>query len=54
LFFLYAQVKPKKSHAPFPGSERTETLLLDSMRGDATLFTRRSEVEAEWRSHYAG
>jgi len=23
--------------------------LLDSMRGDATLFTRRDEVEAEWR-----
>lgn len=26
-----------------------ETLLLDSMRGYATLFTRRDEVEAEWR-----
>ena len=26
-----------------------ETLLLDSMRGDATLFTRRDEVAAEWR-----
>jgi hypothetical protein len=26
-----------------------ETLLLDSMRGDATLFTRRDEVEAERR-----
>jgi len=26
-----------------------ETLLLDTMRGDATLFTRRDEVEAEWR-----
>ena len=26
-----------------------ETLLLDAMRGDATLFTRRDEVEAEWR-----
>jgi glucose-6-phosphate 1-dehydrogenase len=23
--------------------------LLDSIRGDATLFTRRDEVEAEWR-----
>src|SRR5437899_2313899 len=39
----------------FQGSFRTkgpvayETLLLDSMRGDATLFTRRDEVEAEWR-----
>ena len=30
-----------------------ETLLLDSMRGDATLFTRRDEVEAEWRNHYS-
>ena len=27
-----------------------ETLLLDAMRGDPTLFTRRDEVEAEWRS----
>jgi glucose-6-phosphate 1-dehydrogenase len=26
-----------------------ETLLLDAMRGDATLFTRCDEVEAEWR-----
>jgi glucose-6-phosphate 1-dehydrogenase len=26
-----------------------ETLLLDAMRGDATLFTRRDEAEAEWR-----
>ena len=26
-----------------------ETLLLDAMRGDATLFTRADEVEAEWR-----
>ncbi len=26
-----------------------ETLLLDAMQGDATLFTRRDEVEAEWR-----
>ena len=25
-----------------------ETLVLDAMRGDATLFTRRDEVEAEW------
>src|SRR5207244_12540188 len=31
------------------GSVAYETLLLDSMRGDATLFTRRDEVEAEWR-----
>ena len=26
-----------------------ETLLLDAMRGDPTLFTRADEVEAEWR-----
>ena len=26
-----------------------ETLLLDAMRGDQTLFTRRDEVEAQWR-----
>ena len=26
-----------------------ETLLLDAMRGDPGLFTRRDEVEAEWR-----
>jgi glucose-6-phosphate 1-dehydrogenase len=31
------------------GPPAYETLLLDSMRGDATLFTRRDEVEAEWR-----
>ena len=30
------------------GTPAYETLLLDSMRGDATLFTRRDEVEAEW------
>jgi glucose-6-phosphate 1-dehydrogenase len=26
-----------------------ETLLLDAMQGDATLFTRNDEVEAQWR-----
>jgi glucose-6-phosphate 1-dehydrogenase len=31
------------------GPPAYETLLLDSMRGDTTLFTRRDEVEAEWR-----
>jgi len=31
------------------GPTAYETLLLDSMRGDATLFTRRDEVDAEWR-----
>jgi glucose-6-phosphate 1-dehydrogenase len=31
------------------GPPAYETLLLDSMRGDATLFTRRDEVEAEWK-----
>ena len=28
--------------------EAYERLLLDAMRGDATLFTRRDEVEAQW------
>jgi glucose-6-phosphate 1-dehydrogenase len=31
------------------GPPAYETLLLDSMLGDATLFTRRDEVDAEWR-----
>ncbi|HTA69911.1 MAG TPA: glucose-6-phosphate dehydrogenase [Bryobacteraceae bacterium] len=31
------------------GPPAYETLLLDAMLGDATLFTRRDEVEAEWR-----
>ncbi len=31
------------------GPAAYETLLLDAMRGDPTLFTRRDEVEAEWR-----
>jgi glucose-6-phosphate 1-dehydrogenase len=29
--------------------EAYERLLLDAMRGDATLFTRGDEVEAQWR-----
>jgi glucose-6-phosphate 1-dehydrogenase len=40
------------SYRDFFGSETPaayETLLLDTMRGDPTLFTRRDEVEAEWR-----
>jgi glucose-6-phosphate 1-dehydrogenase len=40
--FSYDQVFGSK------GPPAYETLLLDSMRGDATLFTRRDEVEAEW------
>jgi glucose-6-phosphate 1-dehydrogenase len=28
--------------------EAYERLLLDAMRGEATLFTRRDEVEAQW------
>jgi glucose-6-phosphate 1-dehydrogenase len=38
-------------HDAFDGNTPVayETLLLDAMRGDATLFTRRDEVEAEWR-----
>jgi glucose-6-phosphate 1-dehydrogenase len=29
--------------------EAYERLILDAMRGDATLFTRDDEVEAQWR-----
>jgi glucose-6-phosphate 1-dehydrogenase len=29
--------------------EAYERLLMDAMRGDATLFTRDDEVEAQWR-----
>jgi glucose-6-phosphate 1-dehydrogenase len=32
-----------------PNPEAYETLLLDSMMGDATLFMRADEVEAQWR-----
>ena len=32
-----------------PAPVAYETLLLDAIRGDATLFTRHDEVEAEWR-----
>ena len=32
-----------------PSPDAYETLLLDVMRGDATLFIRRDEVEAQWR-----
>jgi len=31
------------------GPAAYETLLLDSMLGDPTLFTSREEIEAEWR-----
>ena len=31
--------------------EAYERLILDAMRGDATLFTRNDEVEAQWRDH---
>ena len=31
--------------------EAYERLILDAMRGDATLFTRDDEVEAQWRDH---
>jgi glucose-6-phosphate 1-dehydrogenase len=44
-------VQANFSYASFgsPIAPAYETLLLDAMRGDATLFTRRDEVEAEWR-----
>lgn len=32
-----------------PLADAYTTLLLDAMRGDGTLFTRRDEVEAAWR-----
>ena len=41
--FSYATAFGSKSPAAYA------TLLLDAMRGDPTLFTRRDEVEAEWR-----
>ncbi len=34
---------------PSPLADAYTTLLLDAMRGDSTLFTRRDEVEAAWR-----
>lgn len=43
LNFSYAGGFGVKSPAAY------ETLLLDVMQGDATLFTRRDEVESEWR-----
>jgi glucose-6-phosphate 1-dehydrogenase len=41
--FSYSEVFGKNTPVAY------ETLLLDAMRGDATLFTRRDEVEAEWK-----
>jgi glucose-6-phosphate 1-dehydrogenase len=44
-------VMAKFSYADAFGSSPVayETLILDAMRGDATLFTRRDEVESEWK-----
>jgi len=45
-------VKAKFSYEDAFGSNTPvayETLILDAMRGDATLFTRGDEVEAEWK-----
>jgi glucose-6-phosphate 1-dehydrogenase len=41
--FSYAEAFGSKTPVAY------ETLILDAMRGDATLFTRRDEVEAEWK-----
>src|SRR3954470_1217526 len=41
--FSYSEVFGKNTPVAY------ETLLLDAMRGDATLFTRRDEVESEWK-----
>jgi glucose-6-phosphate 1-dehydrogenase len=43
LNFRYREAFGSKSPVAY------ETLLLDAMRGDATLFTRRDEAEAEWK-----
>jgi glucose-6-phosphate 1-dehydrogenase len=51
----HMQVAPVEAEFSYRGSfgaaipEAYTTLLLDAMRGDATLFTRGDEVEAEWR-----
>jgi glucose-6-phosphate 1-dehydrogenase len=45
-------VMAKFSYADAFGGETPvayETLILDAIRGDATLFTRRDEVESEWK-----
>ena len=52
-----SQMKTVPVHAEFAYSKSFgtatpvayETLLLDAMRGDATLFTRGDEIESEWR-----
>jgi glucose-6-phosphate 1-dehydrogenase len=52
-----SQMKTVPVHAEFAYSRSFgtatpvayETLLLDAMRGDATLFTRGDEIESEWR-----
>ena len=41
--FLYGTAFPSQS------PEAYERLIMDAMRGDATLFTRDDEVEAQWR-----
>jgi glucose-6-phosphate 1-dehydrogenase len=41
--FCYSRVFGMRSPAAY------ETLLLDVMRGDATLFTRRDGIEAQWK-----
>jgi glucose-6-phosphate 1-dehydrogenase len=51
----HMQMAPVQAEFSYRGAFRSAipeaytTLLLDAMRGDATLFTRGDEVEAEWR-----
>jgi len=52
MFMNTVPVKAHFSYAEAFGSNTPvayETLILDAMRGDPTLFTRRDEVEAEWK-----
>jgi len=46
---IRTQFRERQPELDLEAKLNDETLLLDSMRGDATLFTRRDEVEAEWR-----
>ena len=45
---VHAEFSYRRAFGAAPPEAYT-TLLLDAMRGDATLFTRGDEVEAEWR-----
>src|SRR5256885_12312364 len=40
---------PRSTLFPYTTLFRSERLLLDALRGDQTLFTRKDEVEAAWK-----